>query len=55
MDHRLLLLSYDELVILWDALMRHRLAVDIGDPEFSDIVKLVERVDQLLEDARSKL
>jgi hypothetical protein len=51
MDERLLLLSHDELLILWDALMRHRLAVDVGDPDFDDIVRMTERVEELLDKA----
>lgn len=47
---RLLLLSNDDLLILWDALMRHRLALDIGDPELADTTILVERVGDLLAD-----
>jgi len=55
MDQRLLLLAYDELLILWDALMRHRLAIDVGDPEFDDVVLLIERVGDLLADSRKHL
>ena len=55
MNQRLLLLSYDELLILWDALIRHQLALDIGDPEHDDIVLLLERVGELLTDSLDKL
>ena len=47
---RLLLVSQDNLYILWDALMRHRLMMDIGDPEYDDTVRLLERVGDLLAD-----
>jgi hypothetical protein len=47
---RLLLVSQDNLYILWDALMRHRLMMDIGDPEYDDVVVLLERVGDLLAD-----
>ena len=52
MEQRLLLVSHDELLILWDALMRHRLALDVGDPEHDDVVRLVERVGELLASSR---
>lgn len=45
---RLLLVDYDELLILWDALRDRKLAVDVGDPEWADVVRLQERVGELL-------
>lgn len=54
MERRLLLLSLDDLYILWDALKRHRLAIDIGDPEFDDTVRLMDRVGELLADTYSR-
>ena len=48
-DLRLLLLSYDELVHVWDGLslaMRHG---DVGDPSWDELKRLRERVASLLE------
>jgi hypothetical protein len=47
---RLLLCSYDELRVLWDALMRHRLHLgdDPGDSDFEICLILNERVGDLL-------
>ena len=47
---RLLLLSYDELRVLWDALLRHRLRLgdDPGDSDFETCLILNERVGDLL-------
>lgn len=54
-DQRLLLVSQDELYILWDSLMKHRLTMDIGDPEYDDVIFLLERVGDLLADNIYKL
>jgi len=51
----LLLVSQDELYILWDSLMKHRLTMDIGDPEYDDVIFLLERVGDLLADNIYKL
>ena len=48
--NRLLLVSQDDLYILWDALMRHRLSIDTGDPDFDEVISLLERVGDLLAD-----
>ena len=47
---RLLLLSYDETRVLWDALMRHRLHLgdDPGDTDLETAQRLNERVGDLL-------
>jgi hypothetical protein len=47
---RLLLLSYDELRVLWDALMEHRLRLgaDPGDADLATCQLLNERVGDLL-------
>jgi hypothetical protein len=47
---RLLLCSYDELRVLWDALMRHRLhlGADPGDTDLETAQRLNERLGDLL-------
>ena len=54
-DKRLLLLTYDELRILWDALWRHRLAIDVGDADHDDMVRTLDRVGALLADTHDRL
>lgn len=47
--NRLMLLSYDDLLVLWDALYVFRCSsVTPGDPEFEEVVSLQERVGELL-------
>ncbi len=53
--NRLLLLSHDELLILWDALMRHRLALDPGDPEWEDMLQLLHRIGDLMSNNLDKV
>jgi len=47
---RLLLLSYDELRVLWNALLRHRLFLgnDPGDTDLEVAILLNERIGYLL-------
>lgn len=47
-DATLLLLSYDELGLVWDALMIRYSMLDVGDPEYVDVKRLLERVGDLL-------
>lgn len=52
---RLLLVDFDELHVLWDAIVRHRLSLDIGDPDFVTTVALADRIGELMSDEQHRL
>lgn len=55
MSRRLLLLTYDELRVLWDALATFRRHLDIGDADFDGVRALHDRIGDLMADEFHRL